>query len=180
MSTIDDESAGTSQGREPNAGCDGKSELSAIQRLQQRIRAVDAAYRRELAARDAEIADLRSQLAVANMGAAELEGTVVALASFSDKVAHHLKTPLAEMAGISSLLVLKYGEWLPESGKKKLDQLVKSAFEMAETIDGLRSPPMLRGGDADSSRVETHQAAVKQASGASSDGRWKPRAKPRP
>lgn len=67
----------------------------------------------------------------------ELEQANIELEAFSRTAAHDLKSPLNGIAGLSQLLRMKHGAVLDETGRRYIDQIERSARDMASLINDL-------------------------------------------
>jgi signal transduction histidine kinase len=86
----------------------------------------------ELRERQREVQSLNLQLAAR---AVELEQALERLRAFSHTVSHDLRSPLAAIAGICSMLAHKYGERLDATGLRYLDAIQGESRRMMRTVE---------------------------------------------
>lgn len=80
---------------------------------------------------------LESEIVERRKAELELRNANAELDSFAHAVSHDLRAPLRQMSSCAQIVVLNYGEQLPEDCRPFLDQIVNSGKKMGELIEGL-------------------------------------------
>ncbi len=84
--------------------------------------------------RNDQLIEAQQQLEVMNEN---LQAANKELEAFSHTVSHDLRSPLNGIIGFAELLKSMYGEVLDDDAKTYLDNMIKSAFNMAQLIEDL-------------------------------------------